>query len=280
MSVGRLKKAITASGLLMLLVVISGCATLPDRFESPSDHSVSDLGQTLKRIEDARLLFLGESHTGGSDHLFQLEALKHLHGKGRRLAVAVEVFPRERQEVLNAWLGGSIDEDAFEAECDRIWDELYSYYGDIFRFCRATGTPVHAIGAPRGFIASVGRRGTGIISGGQLEAIGFSDCASDPGYQRLMKTIEAMDVHEEKMPFFCDAQRLLDTIMAKNVSEILADRDPTVVVLAGAAHASNIAVPAMLSRYGDYRLRVLLPAGFREIFRGGEADRLADYFWY
>ena len=268
-----------AALLLVAVIVISGCATLPERFETISDPSVSDIRETLRRIENERLLFLGEAHTSGSDHLFQLEVLKHLHLKGRRLAVAVEVFPRERQEVLNAWSRGLINEAAFERECDRIWDELYFYYGDIFRFCRAAGTPVFGIGAVRGFIASVGKRGTGIIPEGQLEAVRFSGCASDPEYEKLLKTIESMDVHEGGMPFFCDAQRLLDTMMARNISEILEDRELTVVVLAGAVHASNIAVPGILGRQSGVRHKVLLPGRFREMFQG-EADRLADYFWY
>ncbi len=268
--------------LLTLLAVslLAGCARLPSRYEALDDHEIFGLNRILKLTEDKRVLFIGESHSDRDDHLFQLKVIQHLHAQGKRVAVAIEVFPRERQQILDGWSSGTLDEQVFERECDRIWYDLYSYYGDIFRFVRDVHIPLYGIGTVKGFINSVARQGTGIISLEQLQAIRFSGCDEDPVYAALMKSVEAMKVHEEQYPFFCEAQRLSDAIMAMNIVDLLQNEQFTIVTLAGAAHASKIAVPAMVARHRAVSYAVLLPASFRNMLQVDVNSHYADYIWY
>ncbi len=266
--------------ILLAVSFFPCCARLPSHYEALDDHKVVGLEQMLRRTENKRVLFIGESHSDRDDHLFQLKVIQHLHAQGKRVSVAVEVFPRERQQILDGWNSGALDVQVFERECDRVWDDLYSYYGDIFHFVRDVHIPLYGIGTVKGFVNSVARQGTGIISLEQLQAIWFSGCDDDPVYAALMKSVEAMKVHEEQYPFFCEAQRLSDAIMAMNIADLLQNEQFTIVVLAGAAHASKIALPAMVARHRAVSYTVLLPASFRSMLQVDVNSRYADYVWY
>ncbi len=139
--------------MLLAFSFLAGCARLPSHYEALDDHEVFGLDQILKLTEDKRVLFIGESHSDRDDHLFQLKVIQYLHARGKRVAVAVEVFPRERQYVLDGWNNSALDEYIFEGECERIWDDLYSYYGDIFSFARNAGIPLYGIGTAKGFLS-------------------------------------------------------------------------------------------------------------------------------
>ncbi len=95
-----------------------------------------------------------------------------------------------------------------------------------------------------------------------------------------MKSVEAMKVHEERFLFFCEAQRLSDAIMAMNIVDLLQNEQFTIIALTGAAHASKIAVPAMVARHRAVSYTVLLPASFRNMLQVGVNSRYADYVWY
>ena len=264
----------------LLLMAMTGCASLPSDYNALDDNAVLNITDMLKRIENENLLFVGEGHEEMSDHIFQAEVIRHLHAKGRRVVVALEVFPRDWQPLLNSWGNGSIDEYNFGRECDKIWGDLFYYYGDLLRFSRDSGIPLFGISGPRGLINSVALHGPGVISR-QPQATGFSGCSDDRDYERLMMSVDAMNVHETRMPFFCDAQRLSDTIMAENLAELIRNnRQSAVVVLTGAAHASKIAVPRILLRTQEVFYKVLLPASFENMLQGKVGKDLADYIWY
>jgi hypothetical protein len=113
-----------------------------------------------------------------------------------------------------------------------------------------------------------------------LETVGFRDCASDPAYEKAMGFAKLAERHGQAMVHLCDAQRFRDYAMAYYIRR-LAGKGRTVVVLAGAAHASGVAVPEMLRQQGyEGKIRILLPAGIKELL-GAEIDSsIADYIWY
>jgi uncharacterized iron-regulated protein len=260
---------------------MTGCASLPSGYQGLGDKSTLTLSSLIGRIEDENLLFMGEGHTDPSDHLLLEEVLRHLHARDRRVVVALEVFPADRQPLLNAWGGGSIDEDTFARECDKIWDDLFYYYGDILRFARDAGIPLYGIGAPRGLINSVALRGPAAIPLRQRQAMRFSGCSENPGYERLMRAVGVGSVHEMRMPFICDAQRMSDAFMAEKLAAVVRNDGRSVVVaVIGAAHASKLAVPQIFSGFEAVPYKVLLPAGFGRLLEGGGGNELADYIWY
>ena len=264
----------------VVVIVLSGCATLPEHFFDVAGQNLIRREYMLKRIDSERLLFVGEAHTNVKDHLVQLEVIKHLHDGGKKVAIALEVFPSEKQVVLDRWVGGSLNEHDFMEECFRIWDELYRYYGPIFLYAKKNGIPLLGVNTGGSLVNYVAKKGILVIPEDQVRRLKFSSCAEEPAYVMIMGFKREMFTHEMNFAHICDAQRLNDAIIALKIAEYLKKSDRFVVVLLGAAHASKISVPSVVAKHLDISYKVLLPATFRK-FIGHDVDfGLADYVWY
>lgn len=234
----------------------------------------------LGRIERARVLFIGEGHTEDSDHLLQLAVIRHLHSRGKRVVVAFEVFPAAQQGVLSRWSGRLLDDSSFERLTGLFWSDFVYYYDDILGFCRDAGIPLFGIGTDKAITVSIASQGPAVISQEQSRELRFADCSADEVYARLMKSMAAADAHGRDFPYFCEAQRYVDSVMALHLAGLLRRGESTVVVLAGAAHAARAALPSLLSRHRAVDSVVLLPARFLEMLQGTAGGNIADYLWY
>ena len=73
-------------------------------------EQTSTLTQTIQKIDAARVLLVGETHTRWDHHLVQLEILKLLYQKSPKLAIGVEWFQQPYQKHLDAYIAGEITE--------------------------------------------------------------------------------------------------------------------------------------------------------------------------
>ncbi|MGE5892630.1 MAG: ChaN family lipoprotein [bacterium] len=270
-------------GLLWICIsfpAIWGCATLPSSYTRLDDQITLPLNGVLAVIEQERVIFVGEGHTSTSDHLFQMEVIKHLKGKGKNVAVALEMFPARMQQALDQWVDGSLDEDDFVDAYYSFWSVDYDSYGMIFNYARQEGIPLFGINADRNLIATVARRGLGGVDKEFLEKIRYTHCFEDPEYSAFLKGSEELRGHDSELPNLCSAQRLRDAIMAYDIARIFNARDGSVVVLLGAAHAAKVAVPRMLEKNFSIHSLVLLPGNFGGVTEKGPDSGIADYLWY
>lgn len=270
------RKALLAAALLFC-----GCATLPSRYEalSPGLRAETSLAGVLAGVENADVVFVGESHESRRDHLVQLEVIKHLNEKGIKTVLALEMFPSGTQLYLNEFTKGGISWQEFRRLYDNSWHVPYSYYADIFRYAKRNGIPLVGVNTEDALIRDVAENGTGVLSKETLDRVGFRDCASAPGYEKILDFAGLSGEHGKALTHLCDAQRFRDYAMAYYI-HCLAGRGGTVVALIGAAHASGVAVPGMLREQGyTGKIRILLPENIRGLL--GEIDSsTADYIWY
>src|SRR5690606_25743017 len=77
------------------------------------------------------------------------------------LAVGFEMFPRRVQPVLDEWVAGDLDLDAFleKVEWKTVWGFPPELYLPIFHFCREFGVPMLAINCRRDLVRRVGKEG-------------------------------------------------------------------------------------------------------------------------
>ena len=106
--------------------------------------------ELAERLADTRILFIGEDHTDMDFHRVQARVLEELHRSGRELMVGLEMFPYTRQEILNEWSGGSINEDEFVESSDWYgnWGYRWDYYRRIFLFARDNGIRMFGVNIP------------------------------------------------------------------------------------------------------------------------------------
>ena len=132
------------------------------------------LSALLASLDTTDVLFLGEQHDDATGHAFQrllLEALYDRYEHKRPVVLALEMFERDVQVVLDEYLSGQIREKDFLAAA-RPWSTYEADYRPLVESARARRQPVVASNAPARYVSRVGR-------GESLETL------ADPAYEVL-----------------------------------------------------------------------------------------------
>lgn len=205
------------------------------------------LDEGARALVQADLVYLGESHDVAAHHAAQLAIIASMAKVKPDLAVGIEMFPHHDQDVLDAWVGGSLDEDALRAAFARNWGMAFELYRDIFVFCRERRIPMVALNAPREIVRQVARGGFASLTPEQIGELPPVACVVDPAYEAFLRRMFGGHHHGHASSFahFCEAQVVWDTAMAYYAVRFLAERPNTVMaVLCGQIHAWRPAMPS------------------------------------
>lgn len=266
--------------LSAILFLTAGCATLPEHYVSLQDQRVSSLEEILHQIKDEKVIFLGERHEITEDHLVQLEVVRLLHEDGKNVVIALEMFPAEAQSILNKWVGGEISENDFKSAYYSTWSVSYENYSNIFEYARQVRIPLAGINGPEVLINNVAKTGIENLPRDFRKAVKVPSCSQLPEYSRMINFFEKRIAHGSKMPFFCEAQLLRDSLMAYHIAGVLGRGNFTVVALVGATHALKMAVPKILINNYNVKSAVLMSKQFVDIISPELKGDIADYIWY
>jgi len=261
---------------LFAILFFTGCASLPAHYVELDDQTQLNLDAVLGKITGKQVIFVGEIHGTASIHLLQAEIIKHLKQSGNEVVVALEAFPFTRQEILNEWIEGTLAKHDFQRAYEKVWSVPFRYYERIFDYAKEQQIPLLAINAEDRMIRDVSRKGLQVVPEDFLRKIGYTDCSADPEYKDLVNNTP----HASEFPFFCDAQRLRDSVMASIIAEEVKGGNKTVIVLAGVAHSVKPAVPRLLENYGEITSAVLLPEEVTYFIRKDPDQNIADFIWY
>lgn len=114
----------------------------------------------IEAVSDVDALFLGESHTDDTTHRFQLAVYKSLldarHGQ---VVLAMEMFERDDQPALDAYLSGETDEQSFVDQTEP-WSNYQEAYRPLIEEARKRRVPVVGSNFPRKLIRQVAMRGS------------------------------------------------------------------------------------------------------------------------
>ncbi len=268
------------SVIIFMVFLFCSCSTMPEHFIRMDYGASIAFEEILKRIENERVIFVGEIHTQPSSHRVQLEIIKHLTALGKEVTIAVEIFPASQQASLDEWVSGTITRDDFTKVFKTTVNLPFGAYEGIFEFARQNEIPMVGIDAVRKAIAHVSKNGTDEAPAEFLEKVKYSECNEDPQYMYLLGFSGARHYHQSGMPFLCEAQRLRDAVMAYNVSRVLQKNNSTVVVMVGLVHAAKVAVPNMLQQHVAVDYVVLMPEEIKTITNKNPALDIADFIWY
>ena len=263
----------TAMVLILAGCQDSGVMRLSDRAGIPFDRMVAEAAKN-------RVIVVGETHDSRAHHDLQLKIIRTLHEGGAILAVGLEMFRAENQELLDKWWRWGMPTEQFEALYRENWDMPWVLYRDIFLYSRQKRIPMVGLNVPREIIAKVAREGYGSLTESERKKLppGLT-CTVDEAYRGFIRKTFAAHVHGSGRSFehFCEAQMVWDTAMAIYALEYL-DKHPEsrMVILAGSAHTWKRAIPRQIATMRpDVTVSVILP-----VMRG-DADRMtaedADY---
>ena len=218
--------------------------TPPKAPRSQAQVVVSQAGEQLTteqmfgRMEDKKLIYVGETHDQSAHHAAQLAVIKGLVERGRTPEVGLEMMPYVDQPIIDAYMEGSISEASFRAHWDARWG-MYELYAPILYYAKEQGLRVRGLNIPGPVIRAVARGG--------LEALTPEERAllpekinpiSNPDY--LAFVIAEIGGHgpvpPDRMKRMILAQTVWNEVMGEQALQALQEGAESMVVVAGSGH--------------------------------------------
>ncbi len=203
------------------------------------------LPEVLPRISGKRIVYVGEYHDRFSNHAVQLEVIRALHRKNKKIAIGMEMFQRPFQKVLDDYIAGVIDERAMlkGTEYFKRWGFDYNLYRPVLTYAREEKIPVIALNIRTEIIDRVSKAGIDSLSEEEKKEIPPQMDFSDEDYKKRLLEVfkEHQGVKEMDFAFFYQAQILWDEAMSQAVDAFVKNgpdfqKDGQVVVIAGSGH--------------------------------------------
>jgi len=219
----------------------------------------TDFESLLADASTADVLFLGEQHDDPITHALEAATLAGLTRRRGNIVLAMEMFERDAQPSLDAYLSGRLTEPDFLA-VSRPWPRYRSDYRPMVEIAKSYHWPVIASNVPRRFASLVARRGlTGISdsvpSAERTFAARTFNCPHDDYFDRFASTMGDMSGHgapakaqteQEKkatLERVYQAQCVKDETMGESIAIAYAAAPPRALVV----HVNG-------SFHSDYRL--------------------------
>lgn len=150
--------------LILTLFFICGTAVAQEyRFISATTGKDIPPTKLAKQLRKYDVVFFGEYHDDASIHLAQRQLLPHMYARNKRLLVSFEMFERDVQPVLDAYLKDEITEESFLAG-SRPWPNYASDYRPLLEFAKSKGLACIAANVPRYLAGKAVRNGLGFLT--------------------------------------------------------------------------------------------------------------------
>ena len=270
-------------GVLVLLCTLITQLPPGQSFSPSLTHA-----EIISELTKADIVYLGETHDRPTDHKAQLAIITALHQHDPQVAIALEMFQRPYQPVLDQYLAGSINEAELreKTEYDTRWGFDWEYYAPILRFAKAHQLPLLALNTPTEVTRKVASQG--------LEALSSEDKRYIPprseirldneDYRQMMQEAYQMHAHgghgnSDNFERFFAAQVLWDETMAQAIAQFWqANSQYQVIVLAGRGHIIyGYGIPSRVARRLTNVIGRLVLLGSQD--SESRQPSPADYFW-
>ena len=106
----------------------------------------------------ADVVFFGEQHDDAETHLAELALLAAIGERRGTVVLSLEMFERDVQPLVDAYLAGALSESDFRAQ-SRPWPNYETDYRPMLELAKAKGWSVVAANVPRRLASMVSRRG-------------------------------------------------------------------------------------------------------------------------
>jgi uncharacterized iron-regulated protein len=248
--------------------------------------------QALSQLAQADVVYLGETHDDLQDHQTQLEIIQKLQQRNPKIAIAMEMFQRPYQSVIDDYLAGNLNEQELleKTQYNQRWGFPWEYYAPILRFAQAKQLPVLALNTPTEVTRQVARGALESLTPKQRKFIPpFSEIRTDNDqYRQMMLNFFQRHQHgnhgsSKNFNKFFLAQVLWDETMAEKITQFIqANPDYQVVVLAGQGHiVYGHGIPSRVARrMRDKNLvqrSVLLSPSSDDLANNNQP--IADFVW-
>lgn len=233
------------------MIVDSGY--IPHRVFNSDDKKFNDFELMMAELAKADVVFVGEQHDDPATHLLELAILEGLARRRGSIIVAMEMFERDTQAIVDDYLAGKISEAEF-LKTSRPWPNYATDYRPIVEFAKAKGWRLIAGNVPRKYASQVARGGTTVLDKlpkSEREFVAAEiNAPKDDYFKRFAETMNAHpgdsgeklseDVKRDMTERFYQAQCVKDDTMAESVANVYTragELKPLIVHFNGAFHS-------------------------------------------
>ena len=161
---------------------------MPERVYDTQRKSFVDFEVML-----ADIVFVGEQHDDPNTHRLEAALLEGLHRRGIAPTVSLEMFERDVQPLLDAYLAGTTAEEE-TLKAARPWPRYKTDYRPLVELAKGNGWPLIASNVPRRIASAVAKGGRPVVdelpqTDRALMAAELQ-CPLDGYFDRFAKTME------------------------------------------------------------------------------------------
>ncbi len=226
--------------------------------------TLKDLPEVIAGAAHKKIIYIGENHDQFSNHVMELEVIQELHGRGKSIAIGMEMFQRPFQKSMDEYIEGKIDEREFlkGTQYFKRWGFDYHLYRPILLFARSEKIPVVALNQTQEIVDKVFRNGIDSLSEEEKKSLPRDMDFSDEAYKRRLEKIFREHEHfgAKNLDFFYQAQILWDETMAETIDQFLKDHSvDQMIILAGNGHlAYGSGIPKRTEKRNGFDYAILL----------------------
>ena len=204
-------------------------------------EKVENIAALSKELQNKRIIYIGEVHNNPLHHSVQLELIRNLYQNSYKIAIGMEMFQDDFQDVLDRYIAGWMDEKEFleKTEYQKRWGYDYSLYKPILDFARENRIPVAALSINSDTVKKISNSGITGADSLELSKLPVGIDFTDEDYEEFLKKLYDSHPKSEKSDFnkFKSIQLIWDEAMAENLDAFLkTHKDYTMVVIAGNGH--------------------------------------------
>jgi uncharacterized iron-regulated protein len=243
-----------------------------------------DTEDSFDILMDYHIIFIGEEHGSRVSHNAELTILKGLAERDPNLVLALEMFERDVQDVLDAYLKGKISEKKFLKQ-SRPWPNYLEDYRPLIEVAKKKGMPVIAANVPRRTAAAVSMANEispDVMGEDSIYLPKTVHLKSKEYYKRFASSMEEMPhftpMKGINVEGFYKAQVLKDAVMAASVEPFLNRR---ILFCCGHFHSDyHLGIPHQLQKnHPNLKIAVIAMASAVEDLSMKDRSRVADFIW-
>lgn len=243
-----------------------------------------DLEDAWEMLMDYRVIFIGEEHGSRMSHRAELLILKGLSKRDPKLVLALEMFERDVQETLNAYLKGKISEKEFLKK-SRPWPNYRRDYRPLIEWSKRKKIHVIAANIPRKAAAAVSmanKISTDVLGHDRIYLPKTVYVKSKEYYMRFVSSLDEMPdsipMKRINIDGLYKAQVLKDAVMAASLEPFL---DRRILFCCGHFHSDyHLGIPYQLKKkHPTLKIAVISMATAVDPLPMKDRSRVADFIW-
>jgi len=243
-----------------------------------------DMEDSFDILMGYNVIFIGEEHESRVSHRSELTILKGLAKRDSNLVLAIEMFERDVQDILDDYLRSKISEKIFLKQT-RPWPNYLKDYRPLIAFAKKKRMPVIAANIPRRAAAAVAmanKVSPDVMGEDRRYLPKTLHLKSKEYYKRFASLMREMDhfapMKGMKVDGLYKAQVLKDSVMAASVEPFL---DRRTLFCCGHFHSDyHLGIPYQLQKnHPKLKIAVIAMAPSVENLLMKDRSKVADFIW-